>query len=79
MPPTVLREGPFRCHFFSIEGPRAHIHVVTGGGAAKVWLDTLEIASWKDLTASERRQILKLVEKHRDELQRAWDEHFSAE
>ena len=38
--PTVLRIGAFRFHFFSDEGDEpAHIHVDTGDGECKFWLD----------------------------------------
>jgi Domain of unknown function (DUF4160) len=39
--PTVLRQDGFRFFFYSNEGdPREppHVHVMRGGGEAKVWL-----------------------------------------
>jgi len=77
--PTVMTIDGYRFHFFSNEGPRAHIHVVKGDGSAKIWLDDLSMASWDHLTGAERRRILRMVEEHREKLQKAWDEFFGTE
>ncbi len=74
--PTVMVVDGFRFHFFSNEGPRAHIHVARGDGSAKVWLDDLSFAGWDNLTGSERRRILKITEENRAKLLEAWNEFF---
>lgn len=45
MSPTVFREKGYRFFFFSREEPRMHVHVVSGDGEAKFWLEPeLELA-----------------------------------
>lgn len=76
--PTVMIIDGYRFHFFANEGPRAHVHVVKGGGTAKVWLDDLSFADWDDLTGAERRRIIKMVQEHKKTLLDAWNEFFAA-
>jgi len=45
MSPTVFREKGYRFFFFSREESRMHVHVVSGDGEAKFWLEPdLELA-----------------------------------
>jgi len=67
----------FRFHFFANEGPRPHIHVEKGGGAAKIWLDDMSLAYWDRLTNADRRRILKIAKQHRQRLLEAWNEFFT--
>jgi hypothetical protein len=76
--PTIMVVDGFRLHFFSNEGPRPHIHVARGDGSAKIWLDDLSFADWDDLTAAERRRILKITEENRARLLDAWNEYFGS-
>jgi hypothetical protein len=39
MSPTVFREKGYRFFFFSREESRMHVHVVSGDGEAKFWLE----------------------------------------
>lgn len=39
MSPTVFRYKNFRFHFFSREEPRMHVHVISGHGEAKFWME----------------------------------------
>ena len=39
MSPTVFRERGYRFHFFSREESRMHVHVLSGQGEAKYWLE----------------------------------------
>jgi len=39
MSPTVFREKGYRFFFFSREETRMHIHVISGDGEAKFWLE----------------------------------------
>lgn len=39
MSPTVFKEDGFRFFFFSSEEERMHVHVISGDGEAKFWLD----------------------------------------
>jgi len=77
--PTVLRHEGFRFFFYSNEGdPRepVHIHVMRDGAEAKFWLDPVSVARSAGFDARTLRQLAGLVAKHRDEIERAWHEHF---
>lgn len=39
MSPTVFRESGYRFFFFSREEARQHVHIVSGDGEAKFWLE----------------------------------------
>ena len=39
MSPTVFRENGYRFFFFSREEERMHVHVISGDGEAKFWLE----------------------------------------
>ncbi len=79
--PVVLRDGGFRFFFYSDEGnPReeAHIHVRQGGDEAKFWLQPDVSLAYNDgFDARTLNRLQKLVELHRDELERAWHDHFA--
>ena len=60
--PTVLRIGPFRFHFYSDEGNEpAHIHVSSGEGEVKFWLDPVLLAYNNRIPPSTVRDIERLV------------------
>lgn len=48
MSPTVFREKGYRFFFFSREESRMHVHVVSGDGEAKFWLEP--DLSWPKIT-----------------------------
>ena len=68
--PVVFRHRNVRFHFFSNEGaPReaAHVHAESKDGEAKFWLyPQVRVARSAGYS---RRQL-------RQEIERAWDEHF---
>lgn len=77
MSPTVFRERGFRFFFFSREEERPHVHVVSGGGEAKIWLvPEIEIAKNYRYSRRQLKEIESLVEAHYDELIGAWQRHF---
>ena len=77
MSPTVFRHGPFRFYFFSREETRIHVHVQSGEGEAKFWLEPeIAIAVNYGLSKRQINSALKLVEEHEDEIRAAWTEHF---
>lgn len=39
MSPTILRVKGYRFFVFSREEPREHVHVISGDGEAKFWLE----------------------------------------
>ena len=79
--PVVMRDGGVRFLFYSNEGvPREppHIHVRDGRDEAKFWLTPTVLLAYNDgLNARTLNRVQKLVEKHRDALERAWHEHFA--
>jgi hypothetical protein len=78
--PVVFRENGLRYFFFSNEGsPREprHVHVKGGGRDAKIWLEPdVTIADSYGFNSSELARILRVVSDRRDQLLRAWHEHF---
>ncbi len=79
MSPTVLREKGYRFFFFSREETRVHIHVVSGDGEAKFWLDPkIELAKNYRYSVIKLKQIESLIEKHHDEFIECWRQYFKA-
>ncbi|MHB0979204.1 MAG: DUF4160 domain-containing protein [Thermoleophilia bacterium] len=77
--PTVLRTGPYRFFFFSNEGREPpHVHVESGNGYAKLWLDGVELVEAIGYDAAEIRRIRLTVIQHRRLFIRRWHEHFSS-
>lgn len=78
--PIVLRQDGFRFFFYSNEGnPRepAHIHVRAGEREAKFWLrPDVALAESKGVDARTLRRLAQVVEVRRDEIERAWNDHF---
>ncbi|WP_010165467.1 MULTISPECIES: DUF4160 domain-containing protein [unclassified Sphingomonas] len=79
--PIVLRVDGFKFHFYSNEGnPRepAHIHVRQGRDEAKFWLTPTVVMAYNDgFDARTFNRIQRLVEQHREQLERAWHEYFA--
>lgn len=79
MSPTIFKEKGYRFFFFSREESRMHVHIVSGDGEAKFWLEPyLELAKNHGYNRQELKEIESLVEDHRDELVSAWKQHFSS-
>lgn len=79
MSPTVFRERGYRFFFFSREESRMHVHVVSGDGEAKLWLEPdIELAKNYSFNRQQLKEIESLVEDHRDELVSAWKQYFSS-
>lgn len=78
MSPTVFRERGYRFFFFSREEPRIHVHVISGDGEAKFWLEP-EIQMAKNFGYSRKqiKEVETLIEDHYDELISAWREYFA--
>jgi hypothetical protein len=79
MSPTVFREAGYRFFFFSREEARPHVHVVSGTGEAKFWLEP-EIRPARNYHYSrhELRNIASIIEVHHHELLRARQERFGS-
>ncbi len=78
MSPTVFRDGGYRFFFFSREEERKHVHVVSGNGEAKYWLEPkIELARNYHYSEQQLKEIKSLVEVHYHVLISAWKQHFS--
>ncbi len=79
--PTVLRIANLRFYFFSMEGPRPHIHVGLHTGAKvpqiKIWLDTLEVAYLKGFSKKAEKQIVNFVKQNHELLLNSWEDYFN--
>ncbi|WP_219904803.1 DUF4160 domain-containing protein [Halomonas ventosae] len=54
-----------------------HIHAESGDGEAKIWLEPqVAIASSAGYNRKQLSQPMQLVEAHRTDIERAWNEHF---
>lgn len=77
--PTILRIGPYRFFFYSSDGEEPpHIHVVRDDHVAKVWLDPVALDRRGAFRGTEINRVLKIVEEHREELLRGWNEYFNS-
>jgi hypothetical protein len=78
--PTVHRFGPYRFFFYSDENRRTHepphIHVVSGDGEASFWLSPVRLRESWGYNRPEVERIRRLVDVHRDEILRRWNEFF---
>ena len=79
MSPTIFRQNGYRFFFFSREEERMHIHVISGDGEAKFWLEPeIELAKNDCYTNQLIKDIQKLVEEHHCELISAWQQYFGS-
>jgi Domain of unknown function (DUF4160) len=75
--PTVLRDGPFRFFFYSLENDEPpHIHVESGEATAKYWLDPVEFARSRGFRARDLTRLRAKVIEHRQEFLEAWNARF---
>ena len=78
--PAVFRYDGFRFFFYSNEGdPRepVHVHVMRAGDEAKFWLyPEPSVAYNRGFTPRVLADLLRMVESRRDEIDRAWHDHF---
>jgi len=55
-----------------------HVHVVSGDGGAKFWLEPeIELAKNYHYSRKQLKEIEILIEVHHNELLSAWQQHFS--
>ena len=78
MSPSIFREKGYRFYFLSNEEDRIHIHVTCGDGEAKFWLEPIiSLAVSHGLDPRKLNEIQKIVERHKDEIIKAWQKYFS--
>ncbi len=77
---TVFRHEGLRFFFYSNEGdPREppHIHVMAGVSEAKFWLSPeVTVVNSTGFDARTLRRIVTVFAGHRDQIERAWHDHF---
>lgn len=77
--PTIFQLEGYRFFFFSNEGnPREpiHVHVRKDGNRAKFWLKPVGLVSNHGFSAKEVNKLAQIVEARRNEIEKAWHEHF---
>lgn len=78
--PVVFRHKGYRFFFYSNEGdPREplHIHVRKGEAVAKFWLvPRVSLAESYAMSSAELRELMGVIEKNQDVIERYWNEHF---
>ena len=78
MSPTIFREMGYRFYFLSNEENRIHVHVICEDGEAKFWLEPIiSLATYYSLNKNQLNQIKRLVERHKNEIIKEWERHFS--
>ena len=71
--PTVLRVGPFRFFFVSVDySEPPHIHVRRENKVAKFWLDPIALQKAGGFSRHELDRIARLVDEHREQLLESW-------
>ena len=77
MSPTIFRYKSYRFFFFSREETRAHVHVYCNDGEAKFWIEPkVELAKNWGFSNELIKELLIVIEEHRDEIANAWKKHF---
>ena len=79
--PLVFRWEGVRFYFFSNEGSPSepvHVHAERQGAEAKIWLfPEVRVAASTGFDRRELAKLVEIVEQRRDEIEKAWHEHFS--
>lgn len=76
MMPTLLDTEGFKFFFYANEHEPKHVHVEKAGDFAKIDLETLRVRQCV-LKPKDLKRALSLVQQHRGEFERRWDEWFS--
>jgi hypothetical protein len=75
--PAVLRRGPYRFFFVSLDRDEPpHIHVRRENMVAKFWLDPIALQQTGGYNRTELNNIARLVHEHRDRLLESWYDFF---
>lgn len=75
--PTVLRTGPYRFFFVSLDRREPpHVHVRRENKVAKLWLDPVMLERAGGFNRAELNTLTKLVHEHRETLLERWYEFF---
>lgn len=56
-----------------------HVHVSSPQGEAKFWIKpVIELAYYYDLERKELKEIQKIIEIHKAEIEKSWQKHFKS-
>jgi len=78
--PTILREGPYRFFFVSLDRDEPpHVHVRRESMVAKFWLDPVVMERAGGFGPVELARIARLVQTHRPTFLERWHEFFGAD
>jgi hypothetical protein len=76
--PTALRLGPYRFFFYAGDADEPpHVHVARDKDKAKFWLDPVRLQTSGGFGRTEITRIQRLIEEHREELSRSWNDYFN--
>ena len=76
--PTLLRKGPYRFFFVSLDySEPPHVHVQRERKVAKFWLDPVALQQTGGFNSTELNKIAKLVHENREQFLERWYEFFS--
>lgn len=77
MSPTIFRLKEYRFYFLSNEEKRIHVHIESSDGVAKFWIEPIvSLAVYHGLSSTKLNEIEKIVEKHKNEIIKKWQEYF---
>lgn len=75
--PTVLRKGPYRFFFVSVDyNEPPHIHVRQENKVAKFWLDPVVLQKAGGFSRTELSKIADLIDENREYLLERWHDFF---
>jgi hypothetical protein len=78
--PTILRIRGYRFFFFSNEREEPpHIHIASGDGYAKFWLEPVELAAAWGYDWTEIRRLSRMVRENVFLLRKEWHDFFTRE
>ena len=79
MPAIKIPGSPYRFSFFSNErNEPMHVHVRREKNKAKFWMNPVRLCNSQGFAAHELKKIENLIIEHQTEIERAWNEYFSA-
>ena len=72
--PTVLRRGPYRCHFYKGEtaSEPPHVHVERDRLSAKFWIGPVRVSRPGRSSPLELRRIERMLRSHEAHLLERW-------
>ena len=77
MSPTLFRVKGYRFYFLSNEESRMHIHIECTDGEAKFWIEPIiALANCYRLNPKQLNEIQKIVDKHKNEIIKEWENYF---